>query len=120
MLQAIGFDYFNSYPSTFFYTGLFLVGSVLYGLYYKKCRYFTFIQKDDIPESKANTPRGKCPPFFPNGWFSIMNSCDLKNNDVRYIDYCGRNVALFRGANGKVYALNSFCSHMGANLGNNI
>lgn len=111
-------DYFNSLPDgAAFYTGLFLFGTALYGMYYRKFREYLYLQDDDIPDSKANVPRGKCPPFFPNGWFSIINSAELKVNDVQYIDYCGRNIVLFRGANGKAYALHSYCSHMGANLG---
>lgn len=48
-----------------------------------------------------------------------MNSDELKVNDVKYIDYCGRDIVLFRGTNNKVYALAAYCSHMGANLGIN-
>lgn len=46
-----------------------------------------------------------------------MNSDELKVNEVKYVDYCGRDIVLFRGTNKKVYALSAYCSHMGANLG---
>ena len=46
-----------------------------------------------------------------------MNSEDLKVKEVKHIDYCGRDIVLFRGTDYKVYALHAFCSHMGANLG---
>lgn len=62
-------------------------------------------------------PKGKSPPFAPNGWYSLMNSDELKVNQVKHVDYCGRDIVLFRGTNNKVYALSAYCAHMGANLG---
>ncbi len=41
----------------------------------------------------------------------------MKPGDVKAISYCGRNVVLFRGKNGKPYVLDAYCAHMGANLG---
>ena len=55
--------------------------------------------------------------FFRQGWYWIINSCDLKPGDVKAISYCGRNVVLFRGKNGKPYVLDAYCAHMGAHLG---
>lgn len=46
-----------------------------------------------------------------------MNSDELKIKEVKYVDYCGRDIVLFRGSNNKVYALSAYCSHMGANIG---
>lgn len=100
-------------------TSLILVAVALYYLYLRKYRTYKYQQVDDIKDLDANRPRGKCPPFFPNGWYSLMNTDELNKNEVKHIDYCGRNIALFRGSNNKVYALDAFCAHMGANLGNN-
>ena len=36
---------------------------------------------------------------------------------MKPISYCGRNVVLFRGHNGKPYVLDAYCAHMGAHLG---
>lgn len=41
----------------------------------------------------------------------------MKPDDVKPISYCGRNVVLFRGKNGKPYVLEAYCAHMGAHLG---
>jgi cholesterol 7-dehydrogenase len=87
----------------------------IYSLYYKKYRHYVFHQVDDVVEKKR--PRGKCPPFFPNGWYRLLNTDELPINAVKYVNYCGRNLVLFRGTNKKVYALDAYCSHMGANLG---
>jgi cholesterol 7-desaturase len=85
--------------------------------YYRKYGIYIYRQKDNITPLKAKTARGKCPPFYPNGWYSLLNSNELKKDEVRYINYCGRDIALFRGTNGTVYALHAYCAHMGANLG---
>ena len=47
----------------------------------------------------------------------MINSCDLKPGDVKPISYCGREIVLFRGKNGKPYVLEAYCAHMGAHLG---
>jgi cholesterol 7-desaturase len=80
-----------------------LILTVGYYLYYRKYRYYLFLQKDEIKNAKV--PRGKCPPFFPNGWYRLLTSVELEKNQVKYIGYCGRDIVIFRGTNGKVYAL---------------
>lgn len=93
-----------------------IIGFLAYLLYVRKFRHYIYLQEDDIKE-EGQRPRGKCPPYFPNGWYRVLNSNELSVNQVKYLDYCGRNIAIFRGSNGKVYALHAFCAHMGANLG---
>jgi cholesterol 7-dehydrogenase len=51
------------------------------------------------------------------GWYWLINSWDLIRGDVKYLNYCGRDVVLFRGQNGTPYVLDAYCPHMGANLG---
>jgi cholesterol 7-dehydrogenase len=92
-----------------------LLAVALYYVYYTKFRCYIHRQENNV--NNSNKPRGKCPPFFPNGWYRLLNSHELQIHQVRHVDYCGRNVVLFRGANGKAYALDAYCSHMGANLG---
>lgn len=91
---------------------------VVYSLYRRKYKNYVYIQKERVTDKlKTSNPRGKCPPFFPNGWYRLLNSDELSVNEVKYINYCGREVIVFRAADGKVYALHAYCSHMGANLG---
>ena len=93
-----------------------LVGLVVYALYVRKYRHYVYEQRNDIGEEGGRV-RGKCPPFFPNGWYRVLNSNELRVNEVKYLDYCGRHIAIFRGADKRVYAVHAFCAHMGANLG---
>ena len=89
---------------------------VTYLIYYKKYRFYKFVQSDQ-GHGDPKLPRGACPPYFPNGWYRLMLSNDLKSCDVRSIDGVGRNVVLFRGTDGKPYVLDAYCAHMGSNLG---
>lgn len=87
---------------------------IAYFFYYRKYRRYQWIQKGNNIETKNF--RGKSLPCFPNGWFKLLNSEDLKREEVKYIDYCGRNLAVYRGKDNKVYALEAYCAHMGANM----
>ena len=99
--------------STSFIIPLFIIS---YLFYYKKYRLYKFAQSEH-GHGNPKLPRGLCPPFFPNGWYRLMASNELKPGDVRSIDCVGRNVVLFRGTDNKAYVLDAYCAHMGANLG---
>jgi len=97
-----------------FYTVLVFL---LYVIYYKKFRYYKFIQATSFTKGKHNI--GRTIPNYPNGWFRIMASKDIKKNEVKYVNLHGENMAVFRGDDNIVYALDAYCSHLGANLGIN-
>ena len=88
----------------------------IYMLYVRKFKHYKYLPQVD-KDYKSLRPRGKCPPFYPNGWYKLLNSDELGVNAVKHLDYCGRDIVLFRGTNHKVYALDAFCAHMGANMG---
>lgn len=96
--------------------GLLVVLAVYaYLTYMRKFRHYIYHQINDI--KNGNRPRGKCPPFYPNGWYKFMNSDELAVNEVKSFDYCGRDITFFRGTDRIVYAVHSYCPHMSANLG---
>lgn len=66
-----------------------------------------------------NKMLGGAPPPYPNGWFRIGWSDQLKKGDVRSVSFLGLELAMFRSNDkaGKVYVVNAFCPHLGANLG---
>ena len=88
----------------------------MYWLYVKKFKHYNYQLQVD-KNYKRFRAKGKCPPYFPNGWYKLLCSDELAVNAVKHLDYCGRDIALFRGTNHKVYALDAFCAHMGANMG---
>ena len=91
---------------------LVLISSVL--LYYYKFRGYKIFLKGEYDTTKKKL--SKALPAFMNGWFVIGSSTMLKNGDVVNIDKWGENIALFRGHDGILYALEAYCQHMGANL----
>jgi cholesterol 7-desaturase len=86
-------------------------------LYYRTFGFYVYVEKLQTDKARAHRRRGNPPPSYPNGWFRIESTRNLKAGDVKYIKLCGRHIALFRGEDRIAYAVNAFCTHMGANLG---
>lgn len=59
----------------------------------------------------------KIPPPYPNGWFAIHESADLRKGHSKNVDCLGENFAIFRDTDGIVHVINAYCPHIGANLG---
>ena len=46
---------------------------------------------------------------YPNGWYRVANSDELKPGDVKHIQCVGQQLALFRGRNDKkVHVLDAY------------
>ncbi|XP_049884446.1 cholesterol 7-desaturase nvd [Pectinophora gossypiella] len=58
----------------------------------------------------------KIPPPYPNGWFAVAESCDVKVGGVLAVDALGQNLCVYRGADGVVRCVDAYCPHLGANL----
>ena len=54
---------------------------------------------------------------FPSGWYQIASSRELGAGAVRPLRYFGRDLVLFRTADGVAHALDAHCAHLGAHLG---
>ena len=50
------------------------------------------------------------------GWYWLCRSSDIRRSRVRALRLLGRDLAVYRGADGKVAALDAYCAHMGAHL----
>ncbi|XP_041983779.1 cholesterol 7-desaturase nvd isoform X2 [Aricia agestis] len=61
--------------------------------------------------------RGELPPPYPNGWYALVESRDLKIEDVVPVDALGENFVVYRGADGAARVVDAYCPHLGANLG---
>lgn len=60
----------------------------------------------------------KIPPPYPNGWFAIAKSKEIKSGTAKNIDCLGENFVVFRSqTSNEVFVLDAYCPHMGANLG---
>lgn len=56
------------------------------------------------------------PPPYPNGWIPVLESRALRPGQVKSVLAFGQELAVVRGSTGKVYVLDAFCPHLGANL----
>lgn len=58
------------------------------------------------------------PPPFPNGWYALLSSSELKPGTATDVNCLGENFVVFRSAvTKKVFVLDAYCPHMGANMG---
>jgi len=56
-----------------------------------------------------------CP--YPDAWYTVALSAELKPGDIIDINVCGRALVVFRPkSGGKPSALDAYCSHLGAHL----
>jgi cholesterol 7-desaturase len=56
-------------------------------------------------------------PPFPNGWFAIAFSTEVKRGVVLSRRFLGHELVLFRTASGVAVVLDAHCPHLGAHLG---
>ena len=57
------------------------------------------------------------PPPYPDGWYQVARSADLKRGSVRYLECLGQALVLYRSdEDDSVHAMAAFCPHLGANL----
>lgn len=52
------------------------------------------------------------------GWYPLVSSKKLKRGEARSFKLLDQRLALYRGEDNKVRAMDAFCPHMGADLGN--
>lgn len=56
-------------------------------------------------------------PFpVPNGWFIVAASGDVAPGQVIPLHYFGKDLALFRSADGIPHVVSAYCAHLGAHL----
>jgi phenylpropionate dioxygenase-like ring-hydroxylating dioxygenase large terminal subunit len=58
--------------------------------------------------------------FLPKGWFWLLNSKELNTGSAKAVHFAGHDLAVFRGEDGQVRALEAYCPHMGAHLGDGL
>lgn len=59
----------------------------------------------------------KVPPPYPNGWFALLESKELKAGQAESINALGQTFAVFRSnETGEVHILDAHCPHLGANI----
>ena len=57
------------------------------------------------------------PPPYPDGWYRVAASSEIRPGEVRHVECLGEHIALFRSrTQGRIAAVEAFCPHQGANL----
>ncbi|POA18743.1 2Fe-2S ferredoxin [Pseudomonas sp. FW300-N1A1] len=54
---------------------------------------------------------------YPNGWFAVCFSHELKPGAVMRVPFMGQELVLYRTASGLPRAIDPYCPHLGAHLG---
>ncbi|XP_071795908.1 cholesterol 7-desaturase nvd-like isoform X2 [Asterias amurensis] len=73
--------------------------------------------EERMREMKQRRDIGDIPPVYPNGWFVVIRSDELKKGETKCVNVLGMNLAAFRGESGRSYIVDAYCPHLGANLG---
>ena len=53
---------------------------------------------------------------IPQGWIWVCTAKSVRKNQIRAVNMMGREMIVFRGADGNIGALDAYCPHMGAHL----
>jgi phenylpropionate dioxygenase-like ring-hydroxylating dioxygenase large terminal subunit len=61
-------------------------------------------------------PQFNDPHLVIEGWYWVCRSSEVRRGKVRAVRLLGRDLAVYRGADGRVAALDAYCAHMGAHL----
>ncbi|XP_065292369.2 cholesterol 7-desaturase nvd-like isoform X2 [Dermacentor albipictus] len=67
--------------------------------------------------TRRRYPQEDLPPVYPNGWFPIIESQELKVKQVKRVDVLGLELVAFRTEDGIAHVLDAYCPHLGAHLG---
>lgn len=79
----------------------------VYLLYYLKFSFYNYLQKWVPGDGKKK--HGIALPSYPNGWYRLCNSRDLKKGQSKFFKHNGRHVVCFRAYDGNVYCLDAYC-----------
>jgi len=56
------------------------------------------------------------PDVVVEGWYWLCRSVEVRRGKVRALRLLGRDLAVYRGEDGRIVALDAYCAHMGAHL----
>ncbi|XP_053551741.1 cholesterol 7-desaturase nvd [Bombina bombina] len=67
-------------------------------------------------EVRRRRKKGDLPPVYPNGWYHVLDSHLLQPGETKSSTILGEQIAVYRTHMGKVYVVDAYCPHLGANL----
>ncbi|KPM07074.1 Rieske domain-containing protein [Sarcoptes scabiei] len=72
--------------------------------------------KPEIPPEVRILEGQVLPPYFPNGWIPLLESRQIKTNQMVSLICFGKELIVARGSDDKIYIFDAYCPHLGANL----
>lgn len=72
-------------------------------------------KKTNIKKIRLNSQ--DFPPPFPNTWYFIEFSSNIKKGQINSYSILDREIVVFRNNNNEIGILNAFCPHLGTHLG---
>ena len=95
-----------------------LFGTYLFRLFFKPYNYVKHLTDAQI--SLGMNPvlrkRGNLPDPYPNSWFRILFSHEVKQNEIKPVNCLGQHLIVFRDRRNEVKCLDAYCPHLGADL----
>ncbi|KAG6461500.1 hypothetical protein O3G_MSEX012668 [Manduca sexta] len=130
VLRSVFEFFYGHYAATLLVIILYCLVYVTYKAFWNHTLYSKELTEtgfDHIPEgpdrdrriARAQLARrmgSKIPPPYPNGWFAVAETRDLKIGDVVSVDALGQNLCVYRGEDGVARCVDAYCPHLGANL----
>lgn len=65
----------------------------------------------DFEHAKGRRQKARAAGLDPDYWYAVVRASDLKNGDVIKTEFWGRSIAVFRGQDGRVRAVENRCAH---------
>jgi cholesterol 7-dehydrogenase len=89
----------------------------LYQLFFAPLHRVVDLESEEDRKNRYRKRIGGYPPVYPNGWFKVCDSHELKRGQVIFRAMCGLDLAVYRSSHSdQVFAVDAYCTHLGANL----
>ena len=75
------------------------------------------VDRSRRPIVRAPTRERRFPFPVPNGWFIVAEARSLEPGQTAALHVFGRDVVLYRGADGTPRLIDAYCAHLGAHIG---
>ncbi|CAG2114361.1 unnamed protein product, partial [Medioppia subpectinata] len=67
--------------------------------------------------SQSETQDTDLPPHYPNSWIPVLESRNIRVNEMKTLTVFGQELVAYRSQSGRVSVLDAYCPHLGANIG---
>jgi cholesterol 7-desaturase len=95
-----------------------IISTYLFRLFFKPYNNIRHLNNTQL--SLAMNPilrkRGALPQPYPNSWFRLLFSHEVKQNEIKSVNCLGQHLIVFRDKQNKIKCLDAYCPHLGADL----